>query len=156
MSRNYSPSTIDRIADLVMGIKVDKAAIAIAGVSTKSLFTVAGGKVLVLGLIGEVTVIIQNQANNTKFVSTPTTGTAVDLCTTTSIANLEAGGLIALPAATGSALTKGNAGGLTSQLAGAVVPIGTIGINTAADNTGNMKFSLWYVPLDDGAYVTAA
>ena len=65
---NYNLSTRQRVADLVTGLRVDKAAISIAAASTKSLFTVAGGNVLVLGLVGEVTVVIQTQANNTKFV----------------------------------------------------------------------------------------
>ena len=37
-----------------------------------------------------------------------------------------------------------------------VVNVGTIDLDCAASNTGSVKWSIWYVPLDDGAVVTAA
>jgi hypothetical protein len=37
-----------------------------------------------------------------------------------------------------------------------VVAAGTIDLDCAASNTGSVKWSIWYVPLDDGAYVEAA
>lgn len=153
---NYSPSTIARIGDIVTGLRVDKAAIAIAAISTKSLFTVSGGNCLILGLVGEVTTIIQNQANNTKLISTPATGSAVDMCAVVDIAALEVGGLLSLNGALATALGKTNAGAAAFCATPVVVAPGTIGINTAADNTGAIKASIWYVPLEDGASIAAA
>jgi len=153
---NYNLSTRQRIADINGGLRVDKGATAITGISTKDLFTVSGGNCLVIGLIGEVTTIIQNQANNTKFISTPTTGTAVDMCTVVDIANLEAGGFLSIPGAVGSAAAVTNAGAANFATTGIVVAPGTIGINTAASNTGAFKFSIWYIPLEDGASIAAA
>jgi hypothetical protein len=40
-----------------------------------------------------------------------------------------------------------------TRTGGIVVPIGAIKLNTAATNTGAFKWSLFYVPLDDGASV---
>jgi len=158
---NYNPSTQSRIADINLGIRVDKAAIAIAGISTKDIFTVVGGRVLVRALIGEVTVAIQAQANAAKFRSTPTVGAVADMCATGETNNMAVGGMISLPGtsiATAAHVTSTTAVGAVPacNTAGIIVPAGTIGFNTAADNTGSMKFTLWYVPLDDGAYVVAA
>lgn len=153
---SYNLSTRSRIADIRAGLRVDKATIAIAAVSTKSVFTVTGGNILMLGLVGEVTTIIQAQANAVKFVSTPTVGSATDLCATVDINGLEAGGLLSVAGAAATALTKANAGSVLWAITPIVVAPGTIGFNTAADNTGNIKFSIWYVPLEDGAYVSAA
>lgn len=153
---NYSPSTISRVADLVVGLRVDRGATAIAAISNKSLFTVAGGNVLVLNIVGEVTTLVQNQADNAKFVSTPTAGSAVDLCAVSSIQAHEVGGLIGIAGAAATAMVKANAGAMIWATTPVVVAPGVIGIDTAADNTGAYKFSIWYVPLEDGAYITAA
>jgi hypothetical protein len=153
---NYAPSTRARIADLITGMRVDKASIAIAAISTKSLFTVVGGNCLVVGLIGEVTTIIETKANNTKYISTPTTGTATDMCAVVDITAQEAGGLLNITGVLADAAIKGTAGAAAMMANGIVVAPGTIGLNTAADSTGNMKFSIWYVPLEDGAYIEAA
>jgi hypothetical protein len=157
---SYSPSTISRIADINLGIRVDKAALAIAGITTKPLFTVTGGRILVRALVGEVTVAIQDQANAMKFVSTPTVGAVADMCAAGATQNMAIGGLISLPGttiATAAHVTTTTAVGAVPacNTAGIIVAAGVIGVATAADNTGSMKFSLWYVPLDDGAYVTA-
>lgn len=144
------------MADIARGIRVDKEATAIAGISTKSLFTVVGGNVEIRGIIGEVTTIVQTQANNTKYIATPTVGTAVDLCAAVDITAHEVGGLLTITGVLATAAVKGNAGAGVMMTTPICVAPGTIGINTAADSTGAYKFSLWYVPLEDGAYVTAA
>ena len=153
---NYAASTIARIADINKGIRVDKSATAITGISTKSLFTVSGGNVAIIGLVGEVTTVVQTQANNTKFISTPTVGSAVDLCAVVDTSAHEVGGLLTITGTLATAAAASNAGAGVMQTNAIMVAPGTIGINTAASNTGAYKFSLWYVPLEDGAYVTAA
>lgn len=153
---NYNPSTRARVADLIAGLRVDKAATAITEISTKSLYTVVGGNCLVTGLIGEVTTIVQTQANNTKYISTPTVGTAVDMCAVVDITAHEVGGLLTITGVLATAAVKGNAGAGVFMSNGIVVPPGVIGINTAASSTGAYKFSIWYVPLEEGAYIEAA
>lgn len=158
---NYNPSTISRIADINLGIRVDKASIAIAGISTKSLFNVIGGRVLVRALIGEVTVAIQDQANAAKFRLTPTSGAVADMCGAGATQNMALYGLISCPCtlantALNVTTTTGTGCVPGPQNGGVVCAAGVIGLNTAADNTGEMKFSVWYVPIDEGAYVEAA
>jgi len=153
---NYSPSTIARVADIRAGLRVDKGATAIAGISTKDLFTVSDGNCLILGLYGEVTTIVQVQANNTKFISTPTVGSAVDLCAVVDITGHEVGGFLSITGTLATAAAKTNAGAAVNMTNGVIVAPGTIGINTAADNTGAYKFSILYVPLEDGASIAAA
>lgn len=158
---NYNASTIARIADINLGIRVDKAALAIAGISTKPIFTVSGGAVLVKALVGTVaTTKIQNQACNLKFVATATGGAATDMSADGSIIDLALGGMVSLPGesiatATHVTATTANSAVPGCNTAGIIVREGSIGFATSADNTGSMKFSLFYVPLDDGAYVTA-
>ena len=37
-----------------------------------------------------------------------------------------------------------------------VLPVGTLNLRLSASSTGSIKWSIWYLPLEDGAYVTAA
>lgn len=157
---NVSRSTRDAIALTNLGIRVDKAETALLGVSTKPIFTVAVGRVLVRALVGEVVIAVQDQSNGIKFVSTPTVGAATDMCAVGAGQNMGVGGLISLPGtsiATAAHVSATTAAGAVPgcNTAGIIVAAGTIGVNTAASGTGSMKFSIWYVPLDDGAYVTA-
>lgn len=138
------------------GTHVSKGAAAIAGANTKDLFTVSGGRVLVLGVLGTVTTAIQNQTCNTKIVANPTTGAEGDLSGTVNIANLAINTKYGIPGPTIAANAVVSTAGAPMHSAGLLVDEGVIGVNTSADNTGAMKWDIWYIPLDAGATITAA
>lgn len=146
----------DQLRTLLFGNKVDRATATLPQTTTGSLFTVAGGRVLLTGIVGEVTVAVQNQANNTKLVATPTVGAVNDLSGTVDIANLAVGGLLGATGLAGDALVKSTGGGVSNLRNPIIVAIGAIGLSCAASNTGSVKWSLTYVPLDNGASVVAA
>lgn len=137
----------------LFGIRVDKATAALPQTATGTLFTVTGGRILLTSIVGEVTTVIQTQANNTKLVSTPTTGTAVDLCAVLDISADQVGCLYGITGTFATAMVGANAGATVLPSNGIVIPVGTIGLSCAASNTGSVKWSITYVPLDEGASV---
>jgi hypothetical protein len=139
-----------------LGTQVSRATATLPQSTTGTLFTVSGGRILLTSIVGEVTTAIQNQANNTKLVSTPTTGTAVDICAVLDIANDEAGCLYGITGIFSDAMVGANAGATTLQQRATVIPVGTIKLSCAASNTGSVKWVMTYIPLDDGASVAAA
>lgn len=142
----------------VLGTRVQRATAALPASTAEALFTIATGNVLVTALYGEVTTIIQNQANNTKITVNPTTGTSADIAAALDIANDEAGTLYVVEG-DGSALGGGTAGtgfGAIGSFTPFIVPVGTIDLDCAATNTGSIAWTCHYVPLDDSATVTAA
>lgn len=144
---------------LTQGILVSRAAATLPATTSQNIFTISGGRVLLLALVGEVTTIIQAQSTTVKVTSTPTTGSAIDMsAATTDINALEVGGRITLanPPAAATALVKTNAGYTNLQGVHTVVPAGTISYTTGATSTGALKWDLLYVPLDTGASVAAA
>jgi hypothetical protein len=146
-----------QIRQILLGTKVDRATATLPQTATGHLFQVTGGRILVTGLVGEVTVATGATATNAKLTSTPTTGTAVDLVSNTLITSKEIGAQLTLPATSGSALVVKN-GGAGGQFPGHnpyIVPIGFIDLITDASDTGSVKWSLTYIPLDDGAAVAA-
>src|SRR3954471_21373148 len=78
------------------GLKVDRTA-AVLPTAQAALFTVAGGRVIVTGLIGEVTTVCDGTATTLKITGNPTTGTDVDWSSTTAITSKEVGAFVGLP-----------------------------------------------------------
>jgi hypothetical protein len=148
-----TPGTVDAQAFTAtkFGFRTDKATASLPASTTGTLFTITGGRVIVLGVVGEVTTTIQTQACNAKLVSTPTTGTAVDMCAVLDITADEVGCLYGITGIPADALVGANAGLGPMCQRPQVVPIGTIKLSTSATNTGSVKWSIYWVPLDDGA-----
>jgi len=103
-----------------------------------------------------VTTVIQTQANNTKLTANPTVGTSVDICAVLSITADEVGTLSGITGLNTDALIGINAGALPGQTRPVVLPVGTLDLDCAASNTGSVKWTVFYVPVDDGAYMEAA
>lgn len=146
----------DQLRLIRYGLKVDRAAAALPASGTGHAFQVTGGRVIVTGLVGQVTTACDSTATTLKVTSTPTTGTAVDLTSATAVTSKEAGALITLPLTLGGALNVQNAG--AGEMPGAlqfVVPVGYVDLITSATNAGAAKWSIFYIPLDDAGAVAA-
>lgn len=170
---NYNPSTIARIGDIVNGIRVDTSALLAAtylltGPTQTEIFNVYG-RVKIHELFGEVaTAAFSNDACVLKyrFTSTSPVIAVADLtAVTASLAQLAVGERISwIGGAVATAAVITATPGITDvartpQIVGVNAGVGTIGINTAtASITGlaTVTFSIFYTPMSDGAYVTAA
>jgi|SRR5579859_1085104 len=144
---------------LAMGAKVSRAAAGLPASTTGNIFTVSGGRILMLALVGQVTTAIQNQACSLSINAVATAGSTVALCTAGSIINAAVGVHFSLPSSAGSALVTDLATGsgvqdvMTSPW---LIDIGVLNQQTTATNTGQVKWDMLYVPFDDGAQVVAA
>lgn len=138
------------------------AGIALPATTTGQLFRVKGGRVVVKALLGEVTTVIQTQADNLKVSSkkldnaSAAVGTAVDIAANLDVTAIEVGGMLFVEG-DGTALVKSTAGGaLIGPNSGMwIAAQGEIYLTTSATNTGAVKWDLWYQPLDSGAFVEA-
>lgn len=139
----------------VLGVRVDRAAANLPQTTAEAIFNVTG-KCLITGIVGEVGTVIQNQLNNTKLTANPTTGTSVDICAVLDIAADEAGTLYSITGTLSDALAGTAAGAVASQANGVIVNTGTIDLDCAASNTGTIGWTVFYVPLEDGAVIEAA
>jgi len=170
---NYSPSTIARIGDLVNGIRVDTSDLAAAtyfltGTTQTELFNIYG-RIKIHELFGEVAgAAFSNHAcvvyyNYTS--TSPVLAVAAISSVSASLAQLAIGERIAwIGGAVATAVVLTATPGITDvaripQIVGVNAGVGTIGMLTdTASITGaaTVKFSLFYTPMSDGAYVTAA
>lgn len=141
----------------VLGLKVSRATATLPQTAQAAIFTVSTGRVIVTSLVGTVTTATGATATNLSVIGNPTTGTDVVLASVVASASKEIGSTFTLPVTFGSALQVQNAGGAGTPLGtGFVLNPGTLDILTSASNTGSIKWDLTYLPLDDGAAVTAA
>jgi len=124
------------------------------GVQT-AYFTVTG-RVIVTQIVGEVTVVIQTQANATKLIANPTVGADVDLCGTNDITADAVGTVYTITGTLADNMVATTSGAVQAQPEGILVTAGTIDLDCAASNTGETKWTLHYVPLDAGSHVAVA
>jgi hypothetical protein len=152
------PKVANRVAfsQMALGFATDRATAALPQTTQAAIFTVTVGRIAVFGLIGEVTTVIQTQANNLSVVTNPTTGTDVALCAVLNVSADEVGCLYGITGTFGDALVGANAGATILCDRPIVVPVGTIDLLTSASNTGSVKWRLLWLPIDDGATVAAA
>jgi hypothetical protein len=154
----YNLSTRGRIADINQGIRVDRATANLPQAGHHDIYTVAGGNVLLLGILGEVTTIIGG-ANNTNLEFNPTAATLAlnDLCAVNDINGDVVGSLYTIDGTAGNPLVNtGTTGWAVYTLASPIFMVpGDIELHCVGSVTGQVKWSLWYVPLDEGAYVVA-
>ena len=144
------------IRDSKKGRIVERALAILPQTTTGALFTIAGGKVLITSIVGEVTTVIQTQANATKLTANPTTGSSVDMCIALDISADEVGCLYGITGTPADALIGTNAG-LTPEMAkGLILNTGTIDLDCAASNTGAIKWTIHYIPIDKDATIVVA
>jgi hypothetical protein len=138
----------------VYGITVQRAAGNLPATTNGNLFQVSGGRILLTTIVGEVTTAIQAQANAVKLnhQSAVLGGAGTDLCASVESSGLAVGTQFGI---TGTPSTAALVGAAVTQPNELVLTAGFIRLNTAATNTGAMRWTVTYVPLDDGASVQA-
>lgn len=149
----------DQLRSLLCGVKVSRSTAALPQTAAGALFTITGGRVLVTSIVGEVTTVIQTQADATKITFDPTdAGATQDLCATTDITADAVGTCYSITGTPATALQDAlNFLSSNKVLAQPLVlKPGSILLDCAASNTGSVKWDLTYIPYDNGASVAAA
>ena len=172
----YAPSTISRIADINRGIQVDTAIFPYTSFVTGTNYQIFNvyGRIIILSLFFEVTTQWA-AATLMKFtwLSTVPAVTVQDICANCSsmdtfapgrrvvlVGTLTSTAAVVLPTTPGiltnvfcAAMLVGNA-----TTAAGVQGVGSIGytITTSATTASAGKFTLLYVPVDEGSYAAAA
>lgn len=137
------------------GIRVSRAAASLPAATASPLFNIENGFILLTSIFGVVTTVIQTQANNTKLVANPDSGTDTDLCAVLNISADAVGTVYAITGTVGDAML-GAGWAEKNMVAPLIIPPGTIDLSCAATNTGAIRWVLHYLPLESGAYVSAA
>ena len=141
---------------MIKGIKVERPTALLPQTAAAPIFNIRGGRVAITQIVGEVTTVIQTQLNNTKLTGTPTVGSAADICAVLDISADEVGCLFGITGLNTDALIGIDAGALPGQTRDVILPAGTLDLDCAASNSGSVKWTVFYMPIDDGAFIEAA
>ena len=170
MSRHYTASTRDRIGDLVTGMRIDTSEIACDTYFDEGqheIFNVFG-RIMIMELYFEVTAVHAANACTLLFNYTssdpvitvkPFTTVSVDDFTSSDVGDRMSfiGGILTGVPKLSATECIGDEYCTDPIMIGLESGTGTIGIDTVVAATqGNGIFSIHYVPMSDGAYVTAA
>lgn len=140
-----------------LGTRSDRPTGTLPQTATGAIFNVTVGRVMVTQIVGQVTTAVQAQATLAKLVATPSGGGTVnDLCATLDLTGAIVGSLLSITGLASDALVKSTGGAIALMRNPIAVAVGAIGLNTAASSTGAIKWSVTYIPIDDGATLVAA
>lgn len=137
-----------------MGRRVDAAA-RVLDAETFEWASVVGGDVLITQLIGRFTVITGG-ASNVHLLHDPTVATSGDtaLCALANVNGLDVGDTVTITGVPGDALLVTVTAGKPGLTVPLILPAGAIqSVISAASGAAAILWSLWYIPLDDAAYV---
>ena len=122
-------------------------------------FTVTG-RILLTQIVGEVTVVIETQETILNLIANPTVGADVPLCTGVDMTADAVGTLYTITGDVSDAIQVTTSGAVDADAnfeKPIVVAAGTIDLNSDNDSSsGETKWTLHYIPLDAGSYVTEA
>ena len=154
---NYAPSTRQAVVDIGHGLRCDASPASIL-TGQNHLFAVKVGRVWMTDLMGVVTTLLGGGALKVHFDFDADVGGDAAMCIDHAgdMDASAAGVQFVLPAAAGSALAQ-PAGAFLKLFpsVGWVLSPGWIDYHASAARTGVIKWSVWYYPLDEGAYVEA-
>jgi len=139
-----------------IGFRVEKAATTTPQGVDAAKFTITGGRVMLTSIVGEVTVVIASGANNMKLKFNPTaTGADQDLCATLDIVSDPVGELYTITGIVANAMRSDLliGQGMTNPL---ILSEGDIEVDNSGSTAGEIKWTVHYLPLDDGAVLVAA
>jgi hypothetical protein len=141
--------------DAWLGNVADKATGALSATSIP-LFTIAGGRIMLTGIVGEVTVAV-TVANSSKLQLNPTVGAVnADLCAALDIGSTDTpvGNLLAITGIPGDAMIRA-AGLARVQTNWLILDEGQIE-QVSAGTDGEITWRASWLPYDDGATLVAA
>lgn len=143
-----------QLRTLLLGNRASKSTGTLAA-TTISLFTVAGGKVAITSIVGEVGTAI-TVANSYKLQHNPTVGTTADLCAATDIGTTDtpAGSLLGFQGLAADSIIQ--APGKIATLKQPLILTAGVIESVSAGTDGEITWVLTWIPLDDGASLVAA
>ncbi len=128
-----------------------------SNVATGNLFSVRGGLIKIVDIVGIVQTVIQTQANSIKLLIDPENpATDTDICAALNVTADAVGTAYTIDGTFGNAMIATTNGVVVSQVLSIICPPGMIELNGTATNTGVIRWSMYYVALSPNVQVNVA
>lgn len=140
----------------ILGQTTERATAVLTG-GTNDLYTISGGRILVTQILGELTIVMQGIASSIRLIATPGTGTARNMCASLLVNAYAEGDILGITGVnTDAMLPPASSSVIEAQTFGVIVQEGVISLWDNLANTGSIRWTLKWIPLDTGAAVVAA
>lgn len=136
-------------------VTVERATGILAQTADLPIFTVTW-RVELISIIGEITTIVETQANNTLLKINPTVGADVDLCAALDISADAVGSQYTITGTVADALINTVSGAGLFQASALIVTAWVIELECAASNTWSVKWQIQYRAIDPWARIISA
>ena len=154
MDVNYMHGLGLRTAKL--GYKVERATATLPQTTAAAIFNILVGQVQMTLIVGYITTVL-GAVGNMSLEENPTVGTTEVLCAVVAAgtyAQDDQVGISGVPAEAMLPALTGGIPGMSTQ--GVNLRVGTLDLRLSASSTGSIRWTVFYIPLEDGAYMSVA
>lgn len=139
-----------------LGIRLFRPATTLPQTTAFAIFNIVGGNVLMTLIIGEITVIL-GAVGNMSLEENPTVGTTETICAVVAAGAYAAGDLMGISGLAAAAMLPAATGGIPGMSTqGVFLREGTLDWRLSASSTGEMSWTVFYIPVEVGAYMSVA
>ena len=145
-----------QLLNIHQGIPVFRIATTLPQTTAFAIFNIVGGRVLLTGIAGRITIIL-GAVGNMGLEENPTVGTTELICAVVAAGTYAAGDMVGITGVAATAMQPAATGGIPAMTTrGVVLRVGTLDWRLSGGSTGEMEWGVTYIPIDDGAYMTVA
>ena len=145
-----------QLLNIHQGIPLLREATTLPQTTAFPIFNIVGGRVLMTGIGGRITIIL-GAVGNMGLEENPTVGTTELICAVVAAGTYAAGDHVGITGIAANAMIPAATGGIPAMTTqGVVLRVGTLDWRLSGSSTGEMEWALAYIPIDDGAYMTVA
>jgi len=145
-----------QLLNINQGIPVFRPATTLPQTTAFAIFNIVGGRVLMTGIAGRITVIL-GAVGNMGLEENPTAGTTELICAVVAAGTYAAGDMVGITGVAATAMQPAATGGIPAMTTrGVVLRVGTLDWRLSGSSTGEIEWRVTYIPIDDGAYMTVA
>lgn len=129
-----------------------------SNVATGDLFSVRGGLIKIIDIVGIVQTVVETQTNNLRLLIDPENpATDTNICGTLDVTADAVGTTYNITGTFSEALVAADNGVIeTPQVKSIICPPGVIELSGSATNTGVIRWSMYYVALSPNVQVNVA
>jgi len=144
------------LSTALLGIRLVRPTSNVAQTGVLPLFNIVGGNVRMTLIIGHITTVL-GAVGNMSLEDTPTTGTMEVLCAVVAAGTYAQDDLLGITGIPANAMVPAATGGIPGMTTrGVNLRVGTLNQRCSASSTGQIQWTVWYIPLEVGAYMSVA
>ncbi len=154
MPPNYMHGLGLRIPKL--GYKLDRDTATLPQTTSAPIYNIHTGLVKMTLIIGYITTIL-GAVGNMSLEENPTVGTLEVLCAVVAAGTYAQDDQVGISGVPANAMLPAATGGIPGMTTdGVVLRPGTLDLRLSGSSTGSIRWTVFYLPLEDGAYMSVA